>query len=160
MGAGAPVGVELRIEPADPGEPAVRELIAELDAYLEALYPAESNHLVPIDALRAPGVVFVAARLGARTVGCGAMVDRAGEYGELKRMYVRPECRGSGVGGAILQALTSQARALGLPALRLETGIAQPQALGLYERAGFRRRAPFGDYREDPLSFFMELRLD
>jgi putative acetyltransferase len=43
--------------------------------------------------------------------------------------------------------------------LRLETGISQLEALGLYERAGFRRRGPFGEYREDPLSFFMELDL-
>jgi putative acetyltransferase len=40
----------------------------------------------------------------------------------------------------------------------LETGIRQPEALGLYERLGFVRRGPFGDYAEDPLSVFMEKR--
>jgi len=43
--------------------------------------------------------------------------------------------------------------------LRLETGIHQPAALGLYERSGFRLIPPFGEYREDPLSRFYEKRL-
>jgi putative acetyltransferase len=51
------------------------------------------------------------------------------------------------------------ARMSGLSVLRLETGIHQPEAIGLYERLGFERRAPFGDYREDPLSLFMEMPL-
>jgi putative acetyltransferase len=149
----------LQIEPADPGAAAARTLIAELDRYLVALYPPESNHLVPVDELRRPGVVFLVARLGGEVVGCGALVDQAGEYGELKRMYVRPGCRGAGVGRALLAELAAQARGRGLRTLRLETGIAQPEALALYERAGFRQRAPFGTYREDPLSMFMEMDL-
>jgi putative acetyltransferase len=40
--------------------------------------------------------------------------------------------------------------------LRLETGIKQDAAIHLYENAGFRRRGPFGSYRDDPLSVFME----
>jgi putative acetyltransferase len=40
--------------------------------------------------------------------------------------------------------------------LRLETGIKQEPAIRLYESAGFRRRGPFGSYRDDPLSVFME----
>ncbi len=137
----------------------MRALIAQLDAYLQALYPPDSNHLVPVDALRRADVVFLVARLGAEVVACGALLDQGGEYGELKRMYVRPDCRGAGVGRAILAALMAQARLRGLHVLRLETGIAQPEALALYERAGFRRRAHFGPYREDPLSLFMELEL-
>jgi putative acetyltransferase len=136
-----------------------RALIAQLDAYLQALYPAESNHLVPVDSLRGPDVVFLVARLGTDVVGCGALVDRAGQYGELKRMYVRPDRRGAGVGRAILAALAAQARARGLRILRLETGNAQPEALALYERAGFGRCDPFGPYRDDPLSLFLELDL-
>jgi putative acetyltransferase len=134
-------------------------LIAELDAYQQALYPPESNHLVPVDALRRPDVVFLVAQLGSEVVGCGALVDQRGEYGELKRMYVRPSSRGMGVGAALLAALAAQARRRGLRLLRLETGIAQPEALRLYERSGFQRRGPFGAYRDDPLSLFLELKL-
>ena len=88
----------------------MRALIAQLDAYLQALYPPDSNHLVPVDAMRRADVVFLVARLGAEVVACGALLDQGGEYGELKRMYVRPDCRGAGVGRAILAALGSGRR--------------------------------------------------
>lgn len=52
--------------------------------------------------------------------------------------------------------LESRARAAGFTVARLEPGISQPEALGLYARAGYRRRGPFGDYADDPLSVFME----
>lgn len=149
-------GAKLEIAPADPTAAPVRALIGALDEYMARLYPPASNHLVPPDELRGPGVVFLVAHLGADVVGCGAVVDRDGEYGELKRMYVRPDCRGAGIGRALLEALAAQARTRGLRMLRLETGIAQPEALALYERSGFVRRPPFGPYREDPLSLFME----
>jgi putative acetyltransferase len=149
----------VRIELADPCSLAARRLIGELDQYSEALYPPESNHLVPAEELNRPNTVFLLAWLEAEAVGCGALVDRAGAYGELKRIYVRPACRRAGVGRAILAELLSQARSRGLRVLRLETGNAQPEALAMYERAGFRHRGPFGDYQEDPLSLFMELKL-
>jgi putative acetyltransferase len=149
----------VRIELADPGVPEARRLIAELDEYSEALYPPESNHLVPADELRRLNTVFLVAWLGGEAVGCGALVDHAGEYGELKRIYVRPDSRRAGVGRAILGELFGQARSRGLRILRLETGNAQSEALAMYERAGFRHRGPFGDYRPDPLSLFMELEL-
>ncbi len=44
----------------------------------------------------------------------------------------------------------------GVHSLKLETGIHQPEAIGLYERFGFVRCEPFGDYAPDPLSLFME----
>jgi putative acetyltransferase len=53
----------------------------------------------------------------------------------------------------------AEARREGLECLRLETGIHQPEALGLYRSAGYREREPFGDYARDPLSVFMEKRL-
>ena len=147
---------EVRIERGDPAEPRTRALIEALDQYLIALYPPVSNHLVPPDQLRGPHVVFLIANLGAEPVGCGALVDRSGEYGELKRMYVRPDRRGGGIGRALLETLVAHARSRGLGMLRLETGIAQPEALALYERSGFVRRGPFGEYRDDPLSLFLE----
>jgi len=148
-----------QIERADPGCAEAQELIGELDAYQQALYPAQSNHLVPVQALRRPNVDFFLARDGAAAAGCAALLDQDGEYGEIKRMYVRPERRGHGAGSAMLRALLEAARSRGLICLRLETGIAQPEAIAMYERAGFRRRGPFGGYVEDPLSLFMELRL-
>jgi putative acetyltransferase len=82
-----------------------------------------------------------------------------GEYGELKRMYVRPQLRGRGFGKLMLEHLAAHARAYGIILLRLETGIHQGAAIALYEASGFRRIAPFGAYREDPLSAFYEKRI-
>ena len=77
-------------------------------------------------------------------------------YGELKRMYVPPEWRGRGLGAALLEFIEQQALANRRPVLRLETGNRQPEALRLYARAGFRECEPFGEYRPDPNSVFME----
>jgi GNAT superfamily N-acetyltransferase len=70
-------------------------------------------------------------------------------------MYVSPPARGAGVGRVVLAALEAEARALGLDRLVLETGIRQPEAIALYERAGFSRVGRFGDYEEHALSVFM-----
>ena len=74
------------------------------------------------------------------------------EYGELKRMYVRPEFRGRKYGELLVDHLAEHARANGVTLLRLETGIHQEAAIRLYERLGFRRIPPFGPYTDDPLS--------
>jgi putative acetyltransferase len=148
----------LEIEAADPGTPAIRALIEELDALMHSLYPAESNHLLDVETLRQPDVRFLAATLAGEPVGCGAFVTRDG-YIEIKRMFVLPRCRGLKIGRALLAELERRATAEGFEFARLETGISQPEALGLYERGGYRYRAPFGDYLEDPLSVFMEKRL-
>jgi len=140
----------------NPKQPAVIAMLDQLDAYCGELYPAESNHLMDIDSLTAPEVVFLVARdANGRALGCGAYVERGG-YGEVKRMFVDPSARGQGVGGALLAAIALRAKHAGLTSLMLETGISQPEAIGLYERDGFTYRAPFGDYQLDPLSLFME----
>jgi putative acetyltransferase len=74
-------------------------------------------------------------------------------------MWVVPEARRRGVSKAILAALETRARSEHVAALRLETGVESHAALNLYTQAGFRKRGPFGDYREDPLSVFMEKEL-
>jgi putative acetyltransferase len=71
-------------------------------------------------------------------------------------MFVLPEYRGLKLGRRLLEELERRALAAGLKLARLETGIHQPEALGLYERAGYRCRGPFGEYAVDPLSVFME----
>lgn len=139
-----------------PDQPEVRAMLEKLDAYCAALYPAESNHLMDIASLLAGEVLFLVARdVEGRAAGCAALVNRGG-YGEVKRMYVDEARRGLGTGRKLLEHLAMFARMSGLQVLRLETGIHQPEAISLYERFGFVRGEPFGDYRPDPLSLFME----
>ena len=138
-----------------PDQPEVIALIAELDAYQEALYPPESRHLLDLAALTQPNVLFAVARDDAgRAIGCGAVVLLP-EFGEVKRMYVSPHGRGRGVARRLLSTLEAAAAAAGCRLLQLETGPYQPEALRLYAAAGYRRRGPFAPYRDDPLSVFM-----
>jgi putative acetyltransferase len=139
-----------------PGQPDVLQLIDDLDAYQKPLYPPESHYGIDIAALSAAHVLFAVARDEAGTaIGCGALVMNAG-YGELKRMYVRPQNRGQGVATKVLCFLEAEAAARGCAVFRLETGVRQPEALAFYARAGYARRERFGDYPEDPLSVFMQ----
>ncbi len=150
-----------RIEAADPDSPAARQLIALSDVYLEALYPAESNHLESVDALRRTNVLFLGCFVGQEMVGCGAVktVDDDGIYGEVKRVFVLEHHRGCGYSKAIMRRLEAHLTDSGIALARLETGIRQPEAIGLYRGLGYVERAPFGAYASDPLSLFFEKRL-
>ena len=64
--------------------------------------------------------------------------------------------RGQGLSAKIMRYLESELRRRGVKLLRLETGVLQPEALGLYRKLGYRERGPFGAYGADPLSVFME----
>jgi len=143
------------IQIEDPDQPDIIALLRAADQWYATLYPAESNHLLDVATLRQPDVAFFAARQEGVLLGCGAVADR-GAYAEIKRMYLNRAARGRGIGRRILQALEDHAVANGRRCFRLETGIHQPEAIGLYRAAGYRDIAPFGDYRPDPLSLFME----
>lgn len=146
----------MNITQEHPNQPDIVALLAQLDAYFAALYPAESNHLLDIESLARPDVVFLTARdANARLLGFGAFVER-GSYAEIKRMMVDPTSRGQGVGGQLLGQIVARATAAGFTSLKLEAGISQPEAIGLYQRDGFQYCAPFGHYQPDPLSLFME----
>jgi putative acetyltransferase len=142
-----------------PRQAEVARLLEALDAYQSALYPTESNHFLDVEALAGPAVRFFVARRDGAAIGCAALRIDPGGYGELKRMYVTAEARGLQLGRRLLDRVEAEARKEGLECVRLETGIHQPEALGLYRSAGYREREPFGDYAPDPLSVFMEKRL-
>jgi putative acetyltransferase len=152
----------MRIAPTDPESAEARALIALSDAYMTALYPAESNHLESAGALKAPNVLFLGCFLQDQLVGCGAVkiLSDDGRYGELKRVFVLESHRGKGYSKAIMEQLEGHLRAHDIELARLETGISQPEAIGLYRRLGYVEREPFGAYAADPLSLFMEKRLD
>ena len=149
----------MTIAPESPDQPEVIALIAELDAYQDTLYPPESRHALDLASLKQANVLFMVARDGlARAVGCGAVVLNPA-FGELKRMYVSPPCRGQGIARKLLMALESESVRAGCKLLKLETGPFQPEALSLYTSAGYERRGPFGKYANDPLSVFMQKRV-
>ena len=138
--------------------PVAQALIAALDAELTGLYPEDdsANHFRLDREEVAPGRGgFFVAYEDDTPVGCGAVRRIEAGVAEIKRMYVAPARRGRGVGRALLDALVAEARRLGVTRLVLETGPKQPEAIALYERAGFVRIPAFGEYEDHPLSVFM-----
>jgi putative acetyltransferase len=133
------------------------QLINELDAHLNLLpYPQQSRHAYSIAKLLRENITFFVTRYAEEPAACGGLKLFGTEYGEVKRMYVRPIYRGLGLGKGMLNHLAEYARKHQVGLLRLETGIFQTEAIGLYERYGFQRRPPFGEYKEDPMSVYFE----
>jgi len=143
-----------------PDSPDAQALIEELETHLASLYPVESRHGLSVAKLLAENVAFFVTRYDGAPAGCGGIKLVGEDYGEVKRMFVRPGYRGLGLGKLMLDHLVGYAREHGIGLVRLETGIHQQEAIALYERAGFRRIAPFGAYTDDPLSRCYEKRLD
>jgi GNAT superfamily N-acetyltransferase len=88
--------------------------------------------------------------------GCGGLRPLDARTGEIKRMYVVPQRRGTGVAAAVLQSLEEHARALGWTRLRLETGNEQPDAVAFYAKHGYRAIPRFGHYADEPTSLCFE----
>jgi putative acetyltransferase len=149
----------IKVSRETPRQDDVVALIRQSDALMQSLYPAESNHLVDVDALAQPQVHFFVAREAGLALGCGAFVAGEGGRAEMKRVFVDPAARGKGIARLIMEALEREAAKLGVALMQLETGIKQPEAIALYRKLGYVERGPFGSYRPDPLSLFMEKRL-
>ena len=149
----------ITIERERPDSPDAMALIAELDAVLEPLYPSESRHGFNVAKLLADEVAFFVVRVDGQAAGCGGVKLVGSEYGELKRMYIRPQFRGRRLGEALLEHLAAYTHQHGIALLRLETGIHQHAAIRLYQKAGFQCIPPFGHYTNDPLSLCYEKKL-
>lgn len=127
-------------------------LIDALNAELSGGYPepgATHFRLDPEEVTGGRGAFLVVYRKGT-PVGCGALRLLLAGTAEIKRMYVLPALRGSGLGRRLLAALEAEARALGVRRLVLETGVRQVAALALYRATGFRSIPLFGEYRLSP----------
>jgi GNAT superfamily N-acetyltransferase len=147
----------LELRRADLMSPVAAELIARLNDELSTLYPEEGAchfRLDPHEVADGRGA-FLVAYLDGQAVGCGAIRVLGPGEAEIKRMFVVPKFRRRGVAWAILQALETEAIQLGTRRLLLETGVRQPEAHTLYERAGFHLIPSYGEYVASRLSFCM-----
>lgn len=131
---------------------ASRALISALDAELQAVYPEPgANHFrVDPDEVGDGRGAFLVVRRGGTPVGCGAVRLLDDNTAELKRMYVAPAVRGTGLGRRLVEALEAEARSLGARRLVLETGIRQAAALALYRATGFHTIPLYGEYCLSP----------
>lgn len=92
--------MEITIQAERPDSSDALALIGELEAELEPLYPPESQHGYSVEQLIAAGVAFFVVRVNGEAAGCGG-IQFYPDYGELKRMYVRPAFRGMGLAGRL-----------------------------------------------------------
>ena len=137
--------------------PEIRAILREYEAWLEVdlCFQNFEKELAGLPGDYAPprGRLLIA-----EGAGCVALRPLDGEACEMKRLYVRPEHRGSGLGKALVLRAIEEARAVGYLRMRLDTLPQMGGAQKLYEALGFR---DIGAYRENPVvgSRFMELAL-
>jgi GNAT superfamily N-acetyltransferase len=150
------------IEPSSFDTPEVTALVDAQQEEMHRRYEGEADIGPTREAAMfvPPDGVFLVVREAGRAVGCGGVCRFDETRAELKRMYVVPESRGLGLGRLLLVALEEEARRLGYEGIVLETGDRQPEALGLYESAGYERMPTcYGIYATRALSLCFEKRL-
>lgn len=152
----------MRIELDDLTRPEVHALLQEHLENMHELSPPEQVFALDLAKLRVPEISFWTVWQEQELLGCGALKELSRTHGEIKSMRTPAAARGRGAGRAILDHIISVARQRGYEVLSLETGThaAFEPAHSLYRSRGFTRCGPFGSYRADPHSVFMELRLD
>jgi GNAT superfamily N-acetyltransferase len=151
--------VERARKPAD--VEAIRQLFRE---YAESLpftldFQGFDEELAGLPGAYGPprGALFIA-RVEGRPVGCAGLRALDDTTCELKRLFVRPGRRGSGLGGQLTAAALAEARRLRYRRMRLDTVPGMEKAQALYQRLGFREIPPYAD-NPVPGTRFLELEL-
>lgn len=140
---------EVRFEAVDPRSEAAIAAVAAYVAELDARFPggfdpggalaADAHRLAP------PGGAFVLAHRGEDVVGCGGVQTIDDGVGEIKRMWVSPAARGSGLGRRLLAELEDRCRELGHRIVRLDTNATLVEAIALYSGAGYTEVERYND---------------
>lgn len=138
----------VRPEPMD--GPVGRRLLAGLDADLNARYGDEETVDTHPDEFCPPDGLFLVLWADGEPQACGGYRRIDARTAEIKRMYVRGQARGRGFARAVLAALEAAAADAGYTQMWLETGLPQPEAMALYESAGYTPVAPFGQFAGYP----------
>ncbi len=138
------------------GDPVARALIlrqwTEVCVRYDSPAPCGEESAIPTGSFTEPDGTFLVGAVDGAAVACGGVrpcQDGPAGVGEIKRMYVEPAARGRGLGRVLLAALEDQAHRLGYERLWLETGTAQPEALSLYETAGWTPIPRYGEYKDE-----------
>jgi putative acetyltransferase len=114
--------------------------------------------MLDVETILKPEMHFFGIYVGEKALGCGGFWTHT-DFVVIKRVWIDPSARGKKISYQLIQRIEDEARALGFAVARLETGVSQPEALGLYRGLGYVERGPIGDYKPDPLSVFMEKQL-
>lgn len=109
----------------------------ELDRRFEEGFDASKSNPADAAALTPPSGLVLVARMRSDPVGCGALKFHADGVAELKRMWVAPRLRGSGLGSRLLRELERLAADNGATVIQLETNRNLAEAVTMYRRAGY-----------------------
>jgi len=151
----------MRIEIDDLSRPQVHALLQEHLTNMHEFAPPEQVFALDVNKLKAPDITFWSVWEEDNLIGCGALKELSVSQGEVKSMRTPTATRNRGAGRAVLEHIIAIAKQRGHTRLNLETGThaAFEPAHNLYRSEGFTLSGPFGSYRPDPHSVFMELRL-
>jgi putative acetyltransferase len=148
----------MRLVRTDNTDTAFKELVVELDRELAIRDGDEHAFYSQFNKLDAMLGVVVAYD-GDIAVGCGAFKRHTDDTAEIKRMFVRPECRGRRIAAEVLVELESWAAERGFTVCVLETGFKQPEAIALYRRSGYSEIPNYGQYADVVNSVCMQKEL-
>lgn len=116
--------------------PDFKELISELDVYLNGQYGERQSQYDAFNGIDTLDAVVIASE-GETPIGCGAYKKFDDKSVELKRMFVKPDFRTSGVGSLLLTELENWAVEDGYESCVLETGDNQPEAIQFYKKHNY-----------------------
>lgn len=127
-------------------------LVEALSAELTERYGGGPASVAHPEQFLPPYGCFLVVTVDGTDVACGGVRRLTDDVGEVKRMYVEPTARGRGLSRVVLGELVGFARSAGYRELWLETGLRQPEAMALYESAGFEPIEKYGQYKDEPES--------
>jgi len=147
-------------------DPRVQRLVAEVQAYYVVLYGNPDESPVDPAQFEPPTGRFLLGTVGGDPLAMGGWRLRpqltgvlGGRVAEVKRMFVSPNARRRGHASGMLAALEQSAERAGVAMVVLETGTEQPEAIALYERAGYTPTVRFGHYAESQTARYFAKRL-
>ena len=142
--------------------PEVDDLLRKHFIELRSVSPAGSTHVLDIDGLKNPSIKFWSLWENEKLMGCGALKFLNENHGEFKSIRVADEYRGKGYGQKIITHLISEAKALKIKKISIETGSGEffKSARRLFKNFGFEKCEPFSHYKTDTNSCYMSLEIN
>ena len=139
----------------------VNELLVKHFIELRSVSPVSSTHVLDIEGLRDPSIIFWSLWEQNQLMGCGALKFLNKNHGEFKSIRVADKYRKSGMGEKIISHLIDQAKQIGIKKLSIETGAGDffAPARKLFQKFGFKTCKPFAHYKKDSNSCYFNLEI-
>jgi len=145
----------------DLSDPRVISFLDEHIEEMKSVSPPESKHALDLEGLKQADITFWSLWDKQDLLGCAAIKELSPNWAEIKSMRTASQHRGKGIASKLLEHLLNESKLRGYQTLSLETGAMNyfEPARNLYQKFGFNYCSPFENYREDPNSVFMTLKI-